>query len=224
MFLKYCTITGIDEKIDLDRINTLSIKYPFVEWGILYSPTNRTSRYPSISFISKCVNKFNNLSMHVCGKGVDNFISNEYDFVESMLDSKSFKRVQLNFNAVKKEIDFYKLRSLMEIYSDINFITQHNKNNENVWKNLVYNDNHHLLFDSSGGRGLSNSSFSGFIDGKFCGYAGGINPNNIEKILKIISQYTYGICWIDMESGVRTDDYLDLDKVEYCLKMANSYA
>ena len=42
------TITGPDDKTDIDTLLQLSQYYPFVEWAILYSPTRQGSeRYPS---------------------------------------------------------------------------------------------------------------------------------------------------------------------------------
>jgi hypothetical protein len=53
----------------------------------------------------------------------------------------------------------------------------------------------------------------------FCGYADGLNPDNIGVALPAIAACVpegqpY---WIDMESGVRTDDRFDLDKCELVL-------
>ena len=64
-----------------------------------------------------------------------------------------------------------------------------------------------------------------FIEGKLCGYAGGISPDTIENVLQSLDHNVLGLTWIDMESGVRDDnDYLDLDKVEFILKKAANYA
>jgi phosphoribosylanthranilate isomerase len=43
------------------------------------------------------------------------------------------------------------------------------------------------------------------------GYAGGINPDNAAEVVSRIQADRY---WIDMETGVRTGDWLDLDKCE----------
>lgn len=46
------------------------------------------------------------------------------------------------------------------------------------------------------------------------GFAGGLNPENIlerKEEIDILWEKDY---WLDMESGVRTDDWFDLDKVE----------
>ena len=74
------------------------------------------------------------------------------------------------------------------------------------------------LFDPSSGRG--ESAFSRWpeppVDAATrYGYAGGISPETIGEALAFASQHADAGLWIDMESGVRTeDDRFDLDKVE----------
>ena len=58
--------------------------------------------------------------------------------------------------------------------------------------------------------------------GAFCGYAGGLNPDTIgDALAAIAARVPDGQpYWIDMESGVRTDDRFDLDKCERVLIQA----
>jgi hypothetical protein len=64
------------------------------------------------------------------------------------------------------------------------------------------------------------------------GFAGGINPDNVERILRQLQQAWSGPFWIDMESGVRSSslctntppelvDYLDFEKVEKVLAICD---
>ncbi|MBR0879526.1 hypothetical protein [Bradyrhizobium liaoningense] len=46
---------------------------------------------------------------------------------------------------------------------------------------------------------------------RLVGYAGGISPENIHGVMSVLEQTT-GRYWIDMESGVRTDDRFDIEK------------
>jgi hypothetical protein len=91
----------------------------------------------------------------------------------------------------------------------------------------------HYLMDSSGGTGTLITDFSLPASAKTLpvGYAGGLNPDNIAQIFpqmvdQIVSlntapdqdtdpEFNTPIFWIDMESGVRTDDFFDLDKAEF---------
>ena len=54
------------------------------------------------------------------------------------------------------------------------------------------------------------------------GYAGGFNPENVaDKLHYLLTNDEVGDFWIDMESGVRTDDWFDLDKVRRVLAICN---
>jgi phosphoribosylanthranilate isomerase len=56
------------------------------------------------------------------------------------------------------------------------------------------------------------------------GFAGGINPDNVIDKMDEITSLPVGRFWIDMESGVRTDDRFDLDKVEdVCKKVYDEF-
>ena len=69
-----------------------------------------------------------------------------------------------------------------------------------------------FLYDRSGGRGVPPKRLPKWHESNgFVGYAGGIGPGNVIDVLKGITAEDF---WIDMESGVRTDDWFDLDKVE----------
>jgi phosphoribosylanthranilate isomerase len=103
------------------------------------------------------------------------------------------------------------------------------KNKDNL---IEYSINKKLntacLFDCSGGKGISPVNWPNIKENIFCGYAGGLGPDNIEaEIKKIILLTNNNDFWIDMESKVRTKtsdlDYLDLDKVKNCLIQVKKY-
>ncbi|MCY1371480.1 hypothetical protein D9M69_586260 [compost metagenome] len=71
------------------------------------------------------------------------------------------------------------------------------------------------LFDTSFGTGASPMNWPSLpSEGPFCGYSGGINPGNVRDVLRSIDAKPGYLYWIDMESGVRTDGWLDLAKCE----------
>lgn len=80
-----------------------------------------------------------------------------------------------------------------------------------------------ILFDASKGTGKSIEDFPQPYHGFFCGYAGGISPDNIDDVIRKIEAMGPGICTIDMESGVRTNNEFDLDKVKKVLKIVDSH-
>ena len=75
-----------------------------------------------------------------------------------------------------------------------------------------------VLLDASGGRGIDTTIKPLFRHGLKVGYAGGINPDNVGDKLYQLLRDTKEDFWIDMESGVRTNDKFDLNKVYKVLK------
>ena len=81
----------------------------------------------------------------------------------------------------------------------------------NKWRQPSYKWS--MLLDSSGGRGID-TPLKVYESRRKVGYAGGINPDNVgDKLSFLLENVKTGEFWIDMESGVRTDDWFDVDKV-----------
>jgi phosphoribosylanthranilate isomerase len=56
------------------------------------------------------------------------------------------------------------------------------------------------------------------------GFAGGLGPDNIAELARYVTESmgdSDGPTWLDMESGVRTDDRLDLAKVRAVLEICS---
>jgi hypothetical protein len=71
------------------------------------------------------------------------------------------------------------------------------------------------LFDTSFGKGTRPGSWPALpASGPFCGFSGGLNPENVREILERIAAPAGTLYWIDMESGVRSDGWLDVTKCE----------
>lgn len=98
-----------------------------------------------------------------------------------------------------------------------------------------------ILIDESRGKGKTLddmksivSKWGGLFETSKCGFAGGIAPVNIAEVISQVKQVdnsSYNVSsvitgekdtppstWIDLESGARTRDAFDLDKVELLLK------
>lgn len=71
-----------------------------------------------------------------------------------------------------------------------------------------------LLYDSSGGFGRQISKVSAPDNKFFTGYAGGINPSNVQKIISLIdmSNINNKPYYIDMESGIRIDNIFSISE------------
>ena len=243
--LNRVTITGIDDDTKMSDIVSISKKYPFVEWGLLWSKSNGRPRYPVNETVSSFFNEIFDdedcscsTSLHVCGSFVDDLVNGHFDILPS--DINYFQRVQLNFNnEVKKYCvdDLAKLKDSLYRNFGLNVIFQYNENNKQIIKELLEENNYffeldsfNILQDSSGGKGLFNNEwFPSFSrdysyedddgithytsDDIYTGYAGGLNPDNVEKELNHICKINFNNFWIDVETGVRTDNKLDFNKI-----------
>lgn len=220
------TITGVDDNVAPIELKWLSQDFPFVEWGVLFSQSKQgTNRYPSPKTIPELLFHQLKLSAHFCGWHAREVLENmNYSLFEGL---KNFHRVQLNYNF--KKSSKWNLSSLIDWiagHPSLSVIFQVNADN---WLAIDYLDNTdnpeniHFLYDSSGGRGTVLKEIKPSYS-NYTGYSGGIGPDNIEEVVQKITDYPNPInVWIDMESGVRTNDELDLKKVEKVLTICKKY-
>jgi hypothetical protein len=236
MKIDLVTITGADDKVDQKELLKLQKKYPFVEWGILFSTSKEgTSRYPLNSYIYS-LSKELNLSAHFCGQWAKGILERQsFNLIDQL--QPNFKRIQLNYN-FKAKTDWWEF-SLEPLFqycksTDRKIILQHNYNNlETIDVHLnhkVVPENINFLYDASGGNNKEIKNIDSPIAANsqkyYTGYAGGINLENIENICTIITRNEYCLedtVWIDMESGVRTNNEFDLDKVTKILEIVSKF-
>jgi hypothetical protein len=240
MILKQITITGADDDTEQDDLYSLSEKYPFVEWGILWYPKKMGEpRYPTSGWIGRFLSKKPKnvcVSLHICGRDAVDF---GYRIDESPLWDYliNANRVQLNFPYKKVDLDTvlamlqrgkYDLRYAINRYHALDpgryVIIQANEGNRILNACLEDYPAIEFLFDESRGNGVSIREYPKPIARKRNGYAGGITPDNVLAVLhdlkKVVPEYDE--IWLDMESGVRTDNKLDLKKVKSVLADVNS--
>lgn len=242
MKIKLVTITGADDNTNHSDLIEISRKYPFVEWGLLFSPKKQgTSRYPSIDWVNSLRDKIEVLglmrtkficSAHLCGEYATSIVTN--CDVAKFRDNSGIKhpilpwRTQLNFNSKKTEINYESLTSYFKGLGN-NVIIQYNQSNLDLCNKIISDPfinkkGVHFLHDGSGGRGIVAKYFKPIIPNHYTGYAGGLNPDNLEEaLIKINEAVGDNEIWIDTETGVRTDDKLDLDKVVRFLEIAKKY-
>ena len=80
------------------------------------------------------------------------------------------------------------------------------------------------LFDISGGRGIVPKEWP--KQKGYCGYAGGLSPDNLQEQLEKIEKVVDDVpIWIDAETHLRSPDnsILDLDKVRSFLEIARPW-
>jgi hypothetical protein len=223
------TITGADDGINPLDILQLAAKYPFVEWAILFSKAKQgQARYPSPEWIQDLIEKdaeYSALfSAHLCGKWVRQVCKGDWSFLsdaEFPCDLKFFDRVQLNFHCYVKRIKDQEafVKPLLDFPVAMQFIFQLNNLNSPLLDYAVSEGLDAVpFFDLSGGAGKLPENWP--KTEKMCGYAGGLSPENLEEQLRIIDEQAEGEVWVDTESGVRTDNQFDLDKVNRFLEIA----
>jgi len=225
MNIKIVTLTGADDNTDpLDLMN-LSEKYPFVEWGILFSDKKiGTPRYPSkiwINNLYRISNRKLNLSAHFCGSLVNESLNYGTNIHLENSEFKSFNRVQLNLGRRIQEISNY-TTNLTKISKTKKLILGGNYNC-NIDQNIFDKTNIFPLYDESGGRGLESSWKNPFHKEFFVGFAGGLGPDNLIQELNKIAEIVDGDIWIDMESKIRTNNKLDLEKCNKILDLVADY-
>jgi phosphoribosylanthranilate isomerase len=220
MTLKYISITGADDQVSIGELVRLSKVFPLVEWAILYYPSRTgENRNPSPEwrreFLGRCA--FANKAAHLCATAVPSFVDEGLDFEPEL---RQFQRIQLNFTRERlTEERLPQLVSRVRQEAGTSFMTQENGKNAGVTELFAGVPNHQILFDASAGHGVSPDQWPVPVAGKFCGYAGGLSPANIDfeldRIQRAAGRLPY---WIDMESGVRTENHFDLGKVGLVLE------
>jgi N-(5'phosphoribosyl)anthranilate (PRA) isomerase len=233
MKISKVTITGADDNTSIKEMTEISKQFPFVEWGILFSPKRvGEERYPSVSWLHDLITAdpmLLTLSAHLCGGYTREMLvaGSDYLVMQNLAaELGSFSRKQLNFNASRHGADFDAFFYLLGRKPGVNFILQMNTANKAICQEAIKRQckNVSFLYDSSGGRGTLASEWKAPIPGFFTGYAGGLSPENLaaelETIEKVAGDETI---WIDTESRVRTDGKLDMNKVKQFLSIAEKY-
>lgn len=199
---KWITFTGLDEKTDFDRVEDISKRFP-VEWGILFGGKLGSNRYPGTVVVDSATSRGLVLSMHLCGSYAADANKNI-----PPANYSGFNRIQVN-----RAPNQYDLESLQKLHEQtkLNIIVQH--------RTQEFPDDIpgiQWLQDNSGGKGVLPSYWSKPFDpDQLVGYAGGLNPDNVAQAVNFMPAKNF---WIDMETGIRTDDWLDLDKCEAVCK------
>jgi phosphoribosylanthranilate isomerase len=216
------TITGVDARTTATWIKAMGQKYLMrsgcsgVEFAILRSPkVGQSPRYPTRGDIQKIVSYVypDQLAFHLCGE----YARMAHDparwqELADVVDFTLVKRVQVNSTEASAEAALTLMRFSAHIGMPV--VMQ--------WRAgpFPYLPKLDLLQDRSGGKGVIETEW--FLPGRLAlkarsriGYAGGLSPENIAEQLPRITAASRGLyTWVDCESGVRTDDWLDIDKAE----------
>jgi len=226
------TITGIDDFTLLSDlkyyIDKYSQKFPpqysWLEWGILISESRAgTPRFPSYYRINDFLKLNLKFSAHICGRLMRDICVGNWR-VLNYFDFSKFNRIQLNLSREIDRIDKDKfINGLKTIKFSGRIIMQSRDINHPLIIESVKVCDILPLFDVSGGRGIKPSEWPVNFNLNGCGFAGGLNPENIEKEIEKISLHAPGFVWIDVETGVRSENKLDFEKVDKFLKIVEPW-
>lgn len=224
------TITGADDSVSPHELLLLSEAYPFVEWGILLSMSSSgRKRFPTVDWVAGLIADARasvKLSVHICGQWVREICDGKWqDLMASgygpSLDG--FDRCQLNFHGHSHPFppQFYDALQTVAENEHWQVIFQCDSVNDHALRTAIQHGIDAVpLFDMSHGAGVLPAMWPDPFVGVYCGYAGGLGPDNIEEQLPLIEESSRGQpFWIDMETKVRSadDSKFDLDKVRRVL-------
>jgi hypothetical protein len=199
------TFTGLDETCQLTDILELWRREPRLEFGFLFSDTRAgEGRYPSHGWIEWMVEELARfvpaLALHVCGGARRRFMAD--GTLTGFKGLQHFDRVQ--HNGTFKEDECVALQRVLVQMDGRGpaLITQHDATPSLAAR--VRSDLHQVLFDASGGNGITREVWPAPIVGKACGYAGGLGPATLARELPRIGQVAGETpFWIDMENSLR---------------------
>ena len=211
------TFTGVDERTDLARVTRIGRLHPHVEFAVLVgSRTGQpgANRYPHMRGVfdfrrvacAEGVRK----AIHLCGSYSRAVMKQQWD--APLYVTFGFDRVQVNAS-------HYKMGT-MKAFADltgIKVIVQWRGCEETEYPEIAF------LHDKSGGRGV-NGIKNWPLVGRWSGFAGGLNAENIAEAVGFVRATAPMGSWLDMETGVRTDDWFDLDKVDAVIAAAKEEA
>lgn len=189
------TFTGVDRRTTKSEIEGL-LADERVEIGVLYSahPEGR-NRYMEEDEILRalewCAGR---AALHICGSlPRTRLLIGDIDGMVLLV-----RRIQVNGAILPDQVN-----EICRMYPIQQIITQHTDLNTRLLD--VPADNHAVLVDGSGGRGMTPVQWVRPITGMSVGFAGGLGPANIVDAIKSIREVARDPFWIDMEGKIRDD-------------------
>lgn len=228
------TFTGIDNKTNIEELKSIQQAYPRVEFGLLVALSRQGNepRYPDLQILKDLKGAGLNLSCHVCSTMARNLVrTGDTTELDAFLGKGRglglglFQRIQINISNMDFELkqipsnrEFIVPESIREV------IIQHHPERPLSWTSSNAGIPISVLFDPSGGMGLGwqKNDIPYYAKNLRCGFAGGINASNVvEWIRTLQKEFPREDFWLDMESGVRTDDVFDTGKVREVLDIVS---
>ena len=221
--LRHITFTGVDANTNLMALQDIQSMCPIVEFGVLtsYHWYDNGRRYLNPEFMSNLSGCGLNLALHICGSAAHDAAVGDWEKIDELTchNLRLFNRIQLNISGRKDNpeycetafIDGQEIIIQQRCASKVDLF----ENTQAHWPFAI--DKFSTLLDASGGRDID-TPIEVLKTKEKVGYAGGINPDNVgDKLRCLLQNPDVGDFWIDMESGVRTDDWFDTFKIREVL-------
>lgn len=212
--LKHVTITGADDNVSYTALHNLALEFPFVEWGLLVSgKRSGEDRYPSAEWLHGFPKHLRH-SLHLCGSDARAFM----DGTRMLLVCGFASRIQLN-GWSPGAIDLAHVKEF-SVQHQVEVILQCRRQEE---IDAAYMEaaaiGGSVLLDASGGTGktIEEIPASRMVFVK-TGYAGGLGQKTAAHVVRSVRLRCDAPFWVDMESNVRTNNRLDLEKVRAVLE------
>jgi hypothetical protein len=163
----------------------------------------------------------------ICARGIIPDIILDWIKIERTHNNPLIKRIQLNMSKdTADNIDINGLRAVLYDFRHQEFIFQYNdKTKDAIEKLHKTNAKFSLLFDASGGNGISPENWQKPIyENHPMGYSGGISPTNVmqnlSKIRAVVGDDTP--IWIDAEGKLKSQNLFD-EKALFDVELAKAY-
>ena len=222
--LELVTFTGVDIRTSRQRAVELAEQHPGTEWGFLAgSATGNEPRFPPFTTLAAwrdfAADNGLRTALHLCGRYSREVARGRGR--EHLSLWAGFGRVQINLAAAERHA---RIGAIVEFQDALGapVILQHDRGWDAV---PTMHEGIEYLFDRSGGRGLAPERLCEHwpdapAETRRYGYAGGIRITNAHHAFAFAMRQRNGSStWLDMETHVRSDDYLDLSKVEKICKL-----
>lgn len=234
------TMTGADDDTSINELLEISARFPFVEWGILVGSSSGKERFPSVDWIRRFVDTLlplsarPHLALHVCGRLLREIRDGRMPLVDHIgYQVMAFRRVQLNWHGDRQQPADVVSENVLRAFCtdtaclewDPEIIFQLDGVNDDLWRGAGRKFCVSGLFDASHGAGVAPQEWPDANIDTASGWAGGLGPHNLADELpriaaKALPAMSY---WIDMETHVRSNGKLDLQKVIDCLKICEPH-
>lgn len=234
MNLRYITCSDPREFNDIHDIVALAHTSPRAEIAVQAHPSKMSSGMPRNEWFRELLQYVQqdhidiNLAMHVnrewcdeiCRTGkIPTELKDFFGLSNDVNKKPLIKRWQLNIpHDTARNVNIKALAQLIECASKRDFIIQYGGHTKHIAAQLFCCNNirFSLLYDASGGRGISPDCWQKPVFP--CvpqGYSGGLSPENVENNLSEIARvqkWPRDDIWIDAEGKLKTDDKFDINR------------